>query len=309
MKPELDSVDRSLINALRPDARRSGRELAKDTSLSEANISRRLKRLVESGSVVFRSYVPPTALGLSMECAVQIDGVDRSVLVSIATALTTLKSCLSVIEVDHNTIWAHTLGSSLFEVGSVIESALEGVSGYRLQLHPSSRSLMFPGANARFLARTPALTADLDEIDLLMLRILEADGRATFATIASQVDISPTAIAERFRKLEEAGVVFPYIALESETPTHPERLLRAEVIGPTLQIVKAVESVVRPECLSLLSGHVQLFAILGTTEKRESTTIVGELMGLPGIARVSILPITTVFKRYGVLASGVGQTA
>jgi len=53
----------------------------------------------------------------------------------------------------------------------------------------------------------------LDKIDRLILRTLQADGRATYDQIAEQVSLSPSAVLRRVKRLEESGVIDRYVAL------------------------------------------------------------------------------------------------
>ena len=54
------------------DGRASGRDLAQRTGLSEANVSRRLARLIDERSVRIIGFVPPEYLGLSVQFATYI---------------------------------------------------------------------------------------------------------------------------------------------------------------------------------------------------------------------------------------------
>ncbi len=47
----------------------------------------------------------------------------------------------------------------------------------------------------------------LDETDLNILEILRKDGRASFAEIAAQLNVSPGMIRQRYNRLEEQGYV------------------------------------------------------------------------------------------------------
>ena len=60
----------------------------------------------------------------------------------------------------------------------------------------------------------------LDKLDLLILRNLQANGRATYDEIAEQVGLSASAVLRRVKRLEEAGVIDRYVAL-----------VRPEVLG------------------------------------------------------------------------------
>jgi len=57
-----------------------------------------------------------------------------------------------------------------------------------------------------------SLPAKLDDIDLRILRELQADGRMTNVELASRVGISPPPCLRRVRALEEAGLIRGYHA-------------------------------------------------------------------------------------------------
>lgn len=59
----------------------------------------------------------------------------------------------------------------------------------------------------------------LDETDWRILGVLQQDGRASFAALARAVAMSPSAVAERVRRLEESGVIAGYRAV-----VDPERV-------------------------------------------------------------------------------------
>jgi len=52
----------------------------------------------------------------------------------------------------------------------------------------------------------------LDRTDWRLLEALQADGRASYADLARVVAMSPSAVAERVRRLEETGVIAGYRA-------------------------------------------------------------------------------------------------
>jgi len=59
--------------------------------------------------------------------------------------------------------------------------------------------------------------SDLDEIDLKLLKLLQQNGKLTTKEIAKQVNLSPTPVYERIRRLEREGIIKNYVALvESE---------------------------------------------------------------------------------------------
>jgi Lrp/AsnC family leucine-responsive transcriptional regulator len=52
----------------------------------------------------------------------------------------------------------------------------------------------------------------IDEIDAVIMNILQTNARTSNAEIARQVDLAPSAVFERIRKLEERGVIEGYTA-------------------------------------------------------------------------------------------------
>ncbi|MEX0168764.1 Lrp/AsnC family transcriptional regulator [Streptomyces sp. LMG1-1-1.1] len=52
-----------------------------------------------------------------------------------------------------------------------------------------------------------------DATDWRILEALQAQGRASFAELARAVSMSPSAVTERVRRLEEAGVIAGYTAI------------------------------------------------------------------------------------------------
>ena len=52
----------------------------------------------------------------------------------------------------------------------------------------------------------------IDAIDKEILNIIQIDGRISNAEIARQVDLAPSAVLERIRKLEERGILKGYAA-------------------------------------------------------------------------------------------------
>lgn len=55
--------------------------------------------------------------------------------------------------------------------------------------------------------------SDLDPIDLKLLELLQQNGKLTTKEIAQQVNLSPTPVYERIRRLERDGVIKKYVAL------------------------------------------------------------------------------------------------
>lgn len=55
----------------------------------------------------------------------------------------------------------------------------------------------------------------IDEIDLLLLKLLQKDGRLTYRELSERVNLSVTPIHERVKRLEKEGYINKYVALLS----------------------------------------------------------------------------------------------
>ena len=53
----------------------------------------------------------------------------------------------------------------------------------------------------------------IDEIDVTLLDILQYNARTSQAELAKTVDLAPSAVQERLRKLEAKGIIRDYVAL------------------------------------------------------------------------------------------------
>jgi DNA-binding Lrp family transcriptional regulator len=63
----LDETDRKIVAALAGDGRRQHRDLARDLTLGETGVRRRVDRLVENRALVFSTLVAPAVLGFDVE--------------------------------------------------------------------------------------------------------------------------------------------------------------------------------------------------------------------------------------------------
>ena len=70
----------------------------------------------------------------------------------------------------------------------------------------------------------------LDEIDLKILKILQAKGRITNSDLAKQVGLSPPPVLKRIKKLEKSSIIKSYVALVNPQAVGFETLTFVEVI-------------------------------------------------------------------------------
>lgn len=63
------------------------------------------------------------------------------------------------------------------------------------------------------LSQVTDMKTHLDEVDIHILSLLQADGRITNADLAKKVGLSPPSVLQRVRALEKAGLIRGYFAV------------------------------------------------------------------------------------------------
>jgi len=59
----------------------------------------------------------------------------------------------------------------------------------------------------------PVVQGELDEKDLVILRLLQQNAKITVREIAAQVHLSTTPVHERIKRMEDAGIILQYATL------------------------------------------------------------------------------------------------
>jgi|GEM_PF-553547 len=209
--PPLDEADQRLIQVLLQDGRASGRRLAQEAGLSEANVSRRLARLTDEQTIRVRCWVPPQHLGLHFQ------GILFLRLAEGHTALADRLRRTGGVAWVTGTVGLHDLVayccvSSASAMLSIIDEHVLGAPGVRAaRLAPILEFYtpvfgIEPGEVNRHGARSEAQRA-LDETDLAIVRELQRDGRLSYADLAQRIGISATSAADRFRRLSADGAI------------------------------------------------------------------------------------------------------
>ncbi len=128
-----------------------------------------------------------------------------------------------------------------------------------------------------------------DEADLRVLSRLARDGRASWADLAGEIGLSPPAIAERVRNLQERGVILGFGArLDSEAIGRGTAafvsvtLARPEHRAGFLRWVQGADDVL--ECHHVAGEGDYLLKVRVAGLRRLETMISLEIKSIPGVA-------------------------
>jgi Lrp/AsnC family leucine-responsive transcriptional regulator len=134
-----------------------------------------------------------------------------------------------------------------------------------------------------------------DPIDERILRLLVADARASYTELAAAVGLSANAVAQRMRRLEQAGVVRGYRAVLDPA-------LDAPGVGAIVQLRTAIDADARvietglaalPEVVEVLdlAGPVDYEVRLRCVDQARLYDVVQLVRALPGVTASETRPV------------------
>lgn len=142
----------------------------------------------------------------------------------------------------------------------------------------------------------------LDRIDRALLELLMEDCKQSLATLGEKVGLSPPAVLERVRKLEESGVVRGYHA---QVDPRGVDLDIGAFIGVGIDHPRSIVTFEKKitdmpevlECHHVTGRHTLMLKV--RTENTESLhTLIGRIRELPGVARTeTMIMLATQIER------------
>ena len=139
----------------------------------------------------------------------------------------------------------------------------------------------------------------MDEIDRLIMRALQDDGRTPFTKIAKKAGVSESTIRARYRNLVEGGlvrtvsIVNPY-ALDFQAPaiiainTEP---------GKVEEVAKAIAGLPEVAYLVMTLGSYDLIAEVYCRDLPHLTTLITtQMQVIPGVRSTDTLMIANIFR-------------
>lgn len=297
--PELDQADRTLVERLVAEPRASGRDLAKALDCSEANISRRLNRLVAEHAVRIRAFMSLDRAGLSASAVMVVRSPNAE----------SLGQRLAAHE------WIHFIATT---------GPLDGPAD-ALVLHGSAANgTAFRALLDRDLVTDPDVTVvdarmvldsfgtqettdthrhnwrggrPLDRVNRAIIRELQRDGRATFAALGEVAGISSTAAAERFRHLIDDQLIRMFAFPEpSRIGLRATGLLLVRPRIATQAALEAAKSASNPGWIAMVSGAHPVAIECSAADGQSLQAVADRVAALPGISGVELYPYHAILK-------------
>jgi Lrp/AsnC family transcriptional regulator for asnA, asnC and gidA len=297
--PDLEPADRALVDRLVADPRASGRDLAKALDCSEANVSRRLNRLVAEQAVRIRAFMPLDRAGLSASALMIVRSPEPSALGQRLLAHEWIHFIATTGPLDgpadglvlHGSAANGTALRRLLDRDLSTDPAVTIVDS-RLVLDSFGTQDTSDAHRHHWRGGRP-----LDRVNRAIIRELQRDGRATFATLGEVAGISSTAAAERFRHLIDDQLIrmvaFP----------EPSRIgLRATGCMfirsrlTTDEACAAASAEVNPRFIAMVSGPSPVIMEFCASDGRALQALAERVGALPGITDVELHPYHSILK-------------
>ncbi len=151
------------------------------------------------------------------------------------------------------------------------------------------------------LNNSQALT--LDQLDLAILRAVQADGRLSNVDLARRVHLSPPATHARRRRLERAGLIRGYAALVDRERAGYDLLCFIQVNLQVHQLdqVEKFRAAVRAmpevlECHHITGEHDYLLKVALRNRQDLEQFVVNRLTPAPGVGRIHTSLVLTEVK-------------
>ena len=263
--PPLDEADLKIIDTLMLDGRASGRDLAQQTGISEANVSRRLARLIQEKSVRVLGFVPPEFLGLNTQFVAYLrtNGSTDAAAASLLAheQISYISAALGAYD-----LVIYGTARDTMDMVSIMDRAI--VSNPLIHDSECHVVLEFPDAKRGHApAVNQVVPRQIDHTDRQIIRQAQQDARMSFTDIALQTNISPTSAADRFRKLLTDGII-RVITLPDPTRIGLTLSGNVRIVASTATRALASELSKLPEVTSLaiVSGRFQIAAEFNTRD-------------------------------------------
>ena len=275
----MDQLTKKIIGTLRRNGRASYSDIARELDVARDYVATRANRLFEGGQLRVIAALHPRVLGLmiSGHISIKVNGPTEG----IVAALERMDSLafISVTAGFHQIIVEtelHTMNELSQQIGII--RAMRGVAEVQVLLYERILKSFFLGAEPE------SLSYSFDEIDLSIIRLLQRDGRASFADLAQQVGLSLSGCRIRVQRLLESGVM-QIGAIQQRSDMTDDLLFGIGInangdLEPVTELLSGESGI---EFIARTVGRYDLVATLSFNSLREFNQMISRLRALPSV--------------------------
>jgi Lrp/AsnC family transcriptional regulator for asnA, asnC and gidA len=299
LAPDIEEFDRSLIEMLQEDGRRSFVSIAKELGTAEKTVRRRVQELSGLGYMSITTVLDPSVLGYEAMALVglRLDGS--------RTAADIVAEIADHNEVDY--VAATTGRFQIFvefvcrdkpRLAEVVEEGVaqvDGVSAYEVFPYLSLYYQQAQFAAATAFGTGAAVSASrlkFDDLDREILRHLALDGRSPYQGIARSLGVNESKVRQRVKRMLDSG------AVRIMAITNPQSLgyrtmawLGVGVRSGTrvLDVAEALARVPAVTYVALCSGRFDMFVEIACRDDAEMLAVLDEhVRVMSGLGRIEV---------------------
>jgi DNA-binding Lrp family transcriptional regulator len=148
-----------------------------------------------------------------------------------------------------------------------------------------------------------SIEMDLDEVDIVIFRELQIDGRISNVELARRINLSPPATHARLKRLEEQGYIRRYVALLDQEKMGFDmmcfisvslQLHQQEELEGFRAIINGMPEVL--ECFHVTGEFDYLLKVIIHNRQDLQRFVVNQLTPIPGVARIYTSLVLTEVK-------------
>lgn len=286
----MDEIDTRIVALLAADGRISHRTVAEHTGISRSAAGARVARLLAGSVVVVRGAVNPQLLGHRELAHLSLRVTGPALPVARAVAARTDATLVSVVTGEHPVVLElrepdrPRLAAAVAEV-----RALPGVAGVDV--------LTYDAVHRDVLGPVGPVTCDLDDVDLDLLGLLQADGRASYVALADTVGLTPAAVRRRVQRLVAAAAVrIGGLARYSTYAGQHVTGVAVRLAGSAPPVVADLLALSEVRFLATTYGRADLLLTLADAHPRPVLDVLEEVRAHPGVRDIGTWQHVEVVK-------------
>lgn len=302
---QMDDIDRALIQALDGNVRRPTLELANAVGISAPTAKRRIARLRSSGLLHLGPVLDLHAAGYEYLLTLGIRVEGRPAL-QVAEAIATLEAALTVNVVsgasDVEVVAALKTREEVSELLCNTLSSIDGVAhidpALALEVWKFQR-----GRRQQNADNVPGKRPRLDTLDLQIVHSLSEDVRRSNRAIASELNISESAVRSRIRQMLENK----QLSLTTPYPIPPSPINDAFVGirvqgGKIRRVCQALAAIDEISLVYTALGRHDIICYVHVTQPGELERVLHDkIIGLDGVKSTASAHCVTQLKHQSLL--------
>lgn len=276
----MDEVDGAIAGLLEQDGRLTHLEIAAAVGLSRSAAATRVHRLLSTGQVVVRGVVHPAVLGRGALAHLGIVVAGRAAPIARALADRRDVAFLSLTSGSHGIV-AELRAGSMSDIDRAI-GEVRAVAGV-----VSVDTLSYVDVVRDVIGPVGEVGVTVDDVDRLLLRALQVDGRASYVELAAAVGLSAAGARRRVVRLVENNVVRVGAVVRHSGQDRQSALgLGIRLAGAPESVVTALRAMPAAIFVARVLGRCDVLATVRAFSAAQLVDVVDEIRALPGVTAV-----------------------